>query len=190
MKNIIIFTIFTLTFSSVFSQTDYKYIRLQADPNSAFGIVDNPRTETEILGLDFDLEAGLRYDHVGIYITYGRFEKQDYQNYAAGVDYYVNWLEDFQVKLYNPFNGKRVNLVNGIALSAGLNYGRVIRKITRGGTYDSETIWGGSGAIAFRGVIDFKIANIFSIVSTLQYQQRPELNKFIIEGALGIQYNF
>ena len=169
LASILLFIIST----SAFAQVDYKYVRLQADVNNAFGIIDNPRTNPEVLGFDFDIEVGARDRSIGVYITYGRFDKQDYQNYAAGVDYYVNWLEDYNV-----------------SLSAGLNYGRVMRKITRCGTYDRQSVWSGSGAIALRTNATIKIYKGLGVTTTLQYQQRPELSKFIFEGAAGLEISF
>lgn len=175
-----------ITINAMAQSFEYAYVRLQADVNNALGIIDNPRTQDEILGADLDIELGARDRHIGVYITYGRFEAQDYQNYAAGVDYYVYWLEDLQVKLYNPFNGKRFDLINGIRLSAGINYGVVMRRKQR----SYKPVWGGSGAIAIRGTAALKIYKNLNAVTTLQYQQRPELGKFVLEGAAGIQYNF
>lgn len=156
-----------ITINAMAQSFEYAYVRLQADVNNALGIIDNPRTQDEILGADLDIELGARDRHIGVYITYGRFEAQDYQNYAAGVDYYVYWLDN-------------------LTLSAGLNYGVVMRRKQR----SYKPVWGGSGAIAIRGTAALKIYKNLNAVTTLQYQQRPELGKFVLEGAAGIQYNF
>lgn len=151
---------------------DYAYFKTGFDLNNAIGIIDNPRTQIEILGYDADFEIGARDRHVGVYITHGRFEAQDYQNYAAGVDYYVNWIK-------------------GLDMSLGANYGVVLRRYDGfyNPLYESkpDPQWKGGTAIAFRGVMSTKIYKFIYGSATLQYQQRPELGKFVLEGSVGIE---
>lgn len=153
---------------------DYTYLRLQVDVNNALGIIDNPRTDPEILGLDFDIEAGARYKSIGVYITYGRFNAQGYQNYAAGVDYYLP--------------------ISKLTLAAGINYGQVLRRSVPFYVPSLEPVpsprWKSRGAIAARGVMLYAITKRLQAVSTLQLQQRQELDKFVLEGAAGLQYSF
>lgn len=185
MKKLLILLLFYNTINAQFS--DYAYVRFQLDPNNLFGIIDNPRTEVEILGFDFDFEIGARDRHIGVYLTYGRFEKQGYQNYAAGVDYYPYWFENHSIYIYNPISGVRSKLIEGFDLSVGINYGLVSRKYHN--KFEPGYNWGGSGAMAMRGVIGIKFSKNISIINTLQYQQRPELKKFVLEGAIGIQFS-
>lgn len=108
MKKYILVICYTLVTATSLAQ-DYAYARVTVDPNNLLGIVNNPRTQEQTNGLDFDIEVGARDRHVGVYVTYGRFENIGYQNYAAGVDYYVNWVPELDMSL-------------------GINYGVVLRK--------------------------------------------------------------
>lgn len=155
---------------------DYIYLKATIDPNNALGVIDNPRTETETTGIDFDIEAGARYKRVAVYLTYGRFGKIGYQNYAVGVDHYVPILKNIQT-------------------SIGFNYGVVMRRDDNYYFSDfdpiNEPVWGGSGAVAFRASVEIPIVKEkLDLTLTSQYQQRPELNQFIFEGVVGLKYKF
>ena len=185
----ILFTLFTVfvTYGQDEINDDFWYISGTFDPNQSFGWIDNPRTKTESFGFDYDVEAGVRYNHFGVYLTYGAFQEINYQNYAAGVDYYVNWIEDVEAFLYNPFNGKRKQVIHGISLSVGINYGVVMRA-------DYEGRWGAMNAGAIRAITTVWILEDVGIVFKLQGQQRPDLPELksgvILEGSWGIIYKF
>lgn len=170
---IVVFLIIGVAKSSAQTK-DEVYFRAAVDPNQLFGIIDNPRTETETFGLDFDLEAGARYKRVGVYITYGRFENIGYQNYAGGVDYLIP-------------------IIKKVETSLGFNYGVVMRRddnyyISEFDPID-EPVWSGSSALAFRGVTKLPIIkNKLSIPLVLQYQQRPDIGTWVLEGSIGLEF--
>ena len=145
-------------------------VSLMVDPNQMIGIVDNPRTETESFGFDYDLEAWVRYSHFGIYVYYGSFQEINYQNYGAGVDYYVNWFKQ-----------------SGIDLSLGINNGIIMRM-------DADGNWGALIAQAARAKTTIWITKNIGGELRLQAQRRPDLPKVkngtILEGAIGIVIRF
>lgn len=140
---------------------DYWYISPSFDVNKAFGIIDNPRTEKDHRGLDFDLEAGVRDSHVGVYIFYGQFTAMNYKNYGAGVDYYVM-----------PFTN--------VHLSLGAYYSTIIRQRNESAT----------SYISPRAVTTIWLSKNIGVLAKLQYQGRPDLGKSIIEGAAGLTIKF
>lgn len=140
---------------------DYVYLSPSFDANKAFGIKDNPRTETDHRGLDFDLEAGIRDNHVGVFIYYGQFAAMDYKNYGLGVDYYVV-----------P--------TNKLHLSLGAYYSVIIRNGNESAT----------SYISPRAITTVWLGNTIGLLAKLQYQGRPDLDKRIFEGAIGIIIKF
>ena len=139
---------------------DYVYGGFSVDPNQAIGIIDNPRTEVETLGFDWDLELGVRYHHFGVYAFYGAFQEINYQNYGAGADYFFNWFV--------------------FDTSIGFNHGVILRK-------DGNGNWGGVNASALRGQIIYWLGDI-GFGGVAQLQQRPDLPKqfSIVEGSIRI----
>jgi len=183
MNKLITVLLLALTMGAV-AQTKYKvdlyYGSLSADMNMALGLKDNPNTTTSDKGFDWDLEVGVAYNHVGVYIFYGRFNEFNYQNYGAGVDYYFYWLHDFAIDLVNPFNGRKIfKAYDGIDFSLGVYYSDIIRRNSYG-AYGSYTAW-----VSPRGQIIFWNGS-FGLVFKAQYQSRPELNKYIFETSLGL----
>lgn len=161
---------------------DYWYINGSFDLNMAVGIKDNPDTaEFNDRGLDFDVEVGARDRHVGVYIFYGRFDAMDYQNYGAGVDYYVHWLRQKDVYLYNPFTGRRGKVIHGIDMSIGVAYGTVIRW--------NNFAFNGSHA---RAITTIWFGENFGFTMRFQLTKAGDLpNKdFRKEGAIGFTYKF
>lgn len=192
MKNVILVFFMALT-TMMFSQNygqrwlekdpaDYIYLNASFDVNMAFGIKDNKDTaEFNDRGLDFDIEVGARDRHVGVYIFYGSFNPIDYQNYGAGVDYYVNWLRETKLDLYNPFNGRRATVIHGIELSAGVAYGVIIRdgNFTFPGKHVRavSTIWFGE---------NLGLTLRFQLVEAGDLPKK----KFRKEGSIGFTYKF
>jgi len=139
---------------------DYVYLKASFDPNNAFGITDNPRTEVQSTGFDYDIELGARYKTVGVYVFYGSFQEINYYNYGAGVDLYVN-------------------IFNKVDTSLGANMGVIGRK------YGDD--WGASFAPAVRAITTIWIVDDLGIVLTAQGQNRPDINKnLIFEGSIGL----
>ena len=150
----------------------FVYADFSADPNKIFGVIDNPHTEVDHRGLDFDLEAGVVVDKIGAYIFYGRFENADYQNYGAGLDYH--------------FLGRsRVDLAVGAGLS------RIVRKLPAGAYYEREE-WADVGSIAnyhIRTTAVFWILEDLGLSGRFQYQKRDDVEVHgVFEGAVGIRY--
>lgn len=193
MKNILLIVLLTFSISmSAQYETryghknpaDYVYVAGSFDPNMAFGIKDNKNTLAPDRGFDWDLELGARDRHVGVYMFYGEFREFDYLNYGAGVDYYVQWLRDEAIDLYNPFNGKYLGqLTDGIDLSIGLYTSFVLRQ---DGTDNYGSYW---AKVSARGQIIIWNGNV-GLLLIGKLQDRPELNKFKLEGSLGIIIKF
>ena len=64
------------------------YTGVAIDPNKAFGIIDNPRTEEDHRGLHFDIEVGLIENEFAFYVLFGKFKQANYQKLALGADYF------------------------------------------------------------------------------------------------------
>ncbi len=73
------------------------YTGIAIDPNKAFGIIDNPRTEQDHRGLHFDIETGFINNDFAVYLLYGRFEAANYQKLALEGDYF--FLKDNKIEL-------------------------------------------------------------------------------------------
>ena len=160
----------------------YFYINGSFDPNMAFGIKDNPDTiEFDDRGFDYDIEAGVRVKHFGVYIFYGKFNEMSYQNYGAGVDYYFQILKDSNIGFYNPFNGYRVKIIHGIDLSIGVAYGGIIRN-TNDNSMGNE----------IRSIATIWIGENIGLTMRFQLVQAGDLpNKdFRKEGSIGFTYKF
>mgnify|MGYP003113490620 CR=1 FL=1 len=137
------------------------YADFSVDPNQMLGIVDNPRTSTEIFGFDYDLEIGARDRKFSVYVFYGAFQEIDYQNYGAGVDYYITLSETLEG-------------------TVGIGNGVVMRK--------QNDKWGGYMSPAIRSVFIVNINRNIAITLKSQLQNRPDIGKLAIyEGSIGIR---
>lgn len=180
------------SFGSSERLNDYIYFKSTFDPNQAFGIIDNPRTNKESYGLDYDIELGARWKSVGVYMFYGSYQEIDYQNFGIGFDVYVNWLSNVkcEVNLYNPFTGRKGTWfkIQGIDLSVGGNIGLIGRKHYG---YKNRETWGFSIAPAIRGTATFWLSDGFGFNLTAQGQNRPDLGLIaIFEGHAGVVFRF
>lgn len=153
---------------SMGAQTN-TYVDIGADANKLFSAIDNPRTENDYRGLDFDLEVGALEKKVGVYIYYGRFEQANYQNYGLGMDYYL-------------LKNRNLDIAIGSSLS------NVLRKQYFGINYDLSE-WGGylGWTARIRGV--YWVLPKLGLSGRFQYQRRPDIKIHgILEGSLAITY--
>lgn len=162
--------LFFLWPSLMMAQLDHEvYFDLSADANKLFQVVDNPRTEVDHKGFDFDIEAGVHDRAFGVYLFYGRFEAANYQNYGLGIDYYL-------------IDGQRLDVAAGVGLS------RILRKLPQ---YDSWADLSGYANYYARAVGVFWILENLGVSGRFQYQRRPDIETHgILEGAVGIRYRF
>lgn len=161
--------IFLLLNFAAYSQSD-AYVDLSMDPNKLFQVIDNPRTKTNHTGLDFDFEIGARSRELGLYIFYGRFENATYQNYGAGLDWYLA-------------KGTRYDIAIGAAVS------NVMRKQYFG--INNNKHWGTylGWSTRLKGVL--WVFPQFGISGRFQYQRRPDINVHgILEGSIGLTFKF
>ena len=117
MKNLFILTVVLFMSSIAYGQclstingskngtSDYRYhdkpyghwyVSGAFDVNNAFNFTDST---VEPKGLDFDVEVGVRSRSMAYYGFYGEYDKINYRNYGAGVDYFVFERDDFNVSL-------------------------------------------------------------------------------------------
>lgn len=172
MKTIFLSLTLMLTTMVSAQNPDYWYLNGSFDVNKAFDLKDNKRTVDDKHGLDFDFEAGARDRHFGVFMFYGRFDEMGWQNYGAGVDYYVDWFRDYNIEL-----------------SVGIAYGVIIleddirTKEKRRHSFNGNTI---------RGVMTYWITNNIGLTGRFQYLNRGDLpNKDgILEGSVGITLKF
>lgn len=169
---IAIFAVMLMMTFSAQSQSDFLYLKATFDPNNAFGIIDNPRTKTESFGLDYDIEAGARWNNTSVFLFYGAFNEIKYKNYGIGFDYHFNWLADH-----------RIDVTLG-AIPAAF----VLRKYYGNG-HDSS--YKCSFAPAVRGTMTWWFTDQLGATGTAQLQNRPDIDKFaIFEGHLGLVIRF
>ena len=77
-----------LFFGIAAAQNHNVYVAPSFDPNKAFGVIDNPRTEIDNRGLDWDIEIGVSPKKLGLFIFYGEFAAMNYKNYGVGIEYF------------------------------------------------------------------------------------------------------
>ena len=107
----------------------FIYTSFEVDVNKATGLIDNPDTIIDNRGLDWNIEAGIRYNCFNIYAFYGRFDSNTtdsrFYNYGAGVDYVV-YLNEY------------------LDISAGVAYSPMFKQDLNGN-------WAGVGSFLARG---------------------------------------
>lgn len=156
----------TTAYSQKVPDADYMYLDFSFDGNKLLNIWDNPRTEVDHLGLDWDFEAGARDKRVGVYIFGGMFVEADYMNYGLGADYYL------------------FPNTQGLDLSLGVYYSQVLRQDSNG-TWGSFTAW-----VSPRGRLIYWINDMLGINLTTKGQRRPELGKTVWELSGGLTIKF
>jgi len=138
------------------------YAGVNFDVNNAFQIDE---TLTEPKGLDYDIEIGYRDYDLAYYAFYGSYDKVEYTNYGAGVDYFI---------------------VNTHSFNFGV--GANIAMINRGTpvTYNRANYFAYAGRA--KGLL--LLTNYLGITLTTQYQQRPDRSIHgIFEVMAGVQIN-
>ena len=154
--------------TSAFGQ--WMYVAPSFDPNKAFGIIDNPRTEIDHRGLDWNLEVGIIDENMGFYISYGRFDNAGFKNYKVGADYYVRpfkWLD----------------------MSIGAGIGQIKEKYMTG-QYFERVAFEGVGWYHFRAITTFKYKG-FGFGLKAQFQDRSDVTKgYVLEGQIIFKYTF
>ncbi|MCC8360666.1 hypothetical protein [Salinimicrobium sediminilitoris] len=142
------------------------YTGVAIDPNKAFGIIDNPRTEEDHRGLHFDIEAGLIENEFAFYVLFGKFQQANYQKLAFGTDYF--FLKDDRIEM-----------------GVGISVSNIWKK--QGDNSETKTYFGWLGRLT--GI--FWINPKLGLVGHFQYQSRPDLEVTgIVEGKIGLRYFF
>jgi hypothetical protein len=156
MKNPLIYLLILLSFS-LYAQRDTD------------AYIDLSNNATKVL--DVDLELGARANKIGVYLYYGRFDKEDYQNYGMGVDYYLTKGDVLDI-------------------AVGASFSNVMRKQLFGLNYDRSG-WGTTIGWASRVKAVYYVFPKFGISGRIQYQRRPDLeSKGIVEGSIGVMFKF
>lgn len=182
MKKLLTILLVVLTYTTLTYQNrlvwdkkddaDYFYTSLTFDANMAFGIKDNKNTIKKDRGFDWDLELGAREKNFGVYLFYGRFDKFNYQNYGAGVDYYLQTWRNHKFLIFD-----------GVEYSAGIYYSEVLRQ-DYDGNWGSFTSW-----VSPRGRALFWYKN-FALGLTYKWQGRVDIGKRVHEGGIELLYKF
>jgi hypothetical protein len=142
------------------------YTGVAIDPNKAFGIIDNPRTEEDHRGLHFDVEIGLIEKEFAFYLLFGKFKEANYQKLALGADYFFLKDERFE-------------------MAVGSSISNIWKK--SGEPLETTTYFGWLGRLT--GI--FWIYPKLGLVANFQYQSRPDLQiTGILEGKIGLRYFF
>ncbi len=168
-------TMFSQTYTNVWNKkdpTDYIYTSLTFDANMAFGIKENKNTVKKDRGFDWDLELGARDGNIAVYLFYGRFDAFDYQNYGAGVDYYLQTWRDYDFLIFD-----------GIEYTLGIYYSEVIRQ-DYDGNWGSFTSWVSPRAKCILWYKDFGLGLVY------KWQGRGDIGKRVHEGGIELIYKF
>lgn len=153
------------------------YTDFSVDPNKIFNVVDNPRTDVDHQGLDWDLEVGVATPYIGLYMFYGAFSEMDYGNYGVGLDYYLTRGGWYDISV-----GGQINFVSKPYEVYDENGDFAFYANYRG-----ESI--GLGA---RAVGVFWVFRNLGVSGRFQYITRGDLKDTlgIIEGSVGLRYKF
>lgn len=137
----------------------YYYLTTSFDVNNVFSLKPNHRMQTQIDGLDYDVEIGLKKHWYSPYIFYGQFKNAQINNYGLGLDAYLN-------------------LFYFLDTGIGAGWSRIEQKHE-----------GGIGGFYLRGIASLPITNTIALTSRLQLQQRTDVTKgYIIEAAAGLTF--
>lgn len=141
------------------------YTGVAIDPNKAFGVIDNPRTEEDHRGLHFDVEMGLVEQKFAFYLLFGKFRQANYQKLALGADYFLQKDKRFE---------------GGIGSSVSIIW-------KEQSPSETNNYFGWLGRLT--GI--FWIFPKLGLVGHFQYQSRPDLKVAgIVEGKVGLRYIF
>lgn len=145
------------------------YVDLGIDPNKVFGIMDNPRTEEDHMGFDFDIEVGKLVDPLGVFVFYGRFQAAEYQNFGAGLCYYL-----LRRRFYDIAVGSAASVILKKQASTQSREGRQWNSFLSWDARLTGVVW---------------IFPEVGLSAKLQYQRRPDIEiAGIIEGKVGIRF--
>ena len=150
-----------LFISIVYKCNAQPYANFSFDMNKAFHLKDNPRTVNDVYGLDYDIEIGARDNNFGVFMFYGQFNNQ-FRNYGAGVDYYINIIE-------------------GVSTSIGVAYSPTKQR-------DFRDKFEGVGMYSARAVLTYWIKH-FGLSLRANIQNRTDVSKgYVLEGMIGLSY--
>lgn len=149
-----------LIFLLAFTAQSQVYTTFSFDVNKLFNLKDNPRTEKNWKGLDYDFEIGAIEENVGVYLFYGGAKRIFYSNYGVGVDYYINVLDSFKISLGNSYTF--------VARHKKYKY------LGRGGS-----LWNPRGKISYD--LSYLIIELIA-----KFTNRADLGIRIFEGSVGI----
>ena len=157
------------------AQDHEVYFDLSADANKFSGVIDNPRTEVDHRGLDWDLEVGLITDSLKWYIYYGEFRAINWTNYGSGLDFYIekgDW--------YDVVAGLQVNFIS-----------HPFEVYNEDGSFAFYADYNASSlGVGARLAGVFWVFRNVGLSGRLQYVTRPDLEETfgIIEGSIGLTY--
>ena len=138
------------------------YVNVSVDANKLLHLKENSRTVNDIYGLDYDIEIGARENNFGVFAFYGRFNEAGFVNYGAGVDYYID-------------------IINNVSTSIGVAYSPTKQR-------DFRDKWEGVGMYSARAVTTFWLKN-FGLSLRANLQNRTDVSKgYIFEGAIGLSF--
>ena len=161
---------------SVSAQSEhFYYTSFEFDTNKVFGFKDNPDTITDNRGLDWNLEAGIRYKAFSIYAFYGRFDSSTtdsrFYNYGAGFDYVLSQTTNVKGRL-------------NLDITAGLAYSPMFKQ-------DSNGNWAGVGSIMARSniIVWFGENSLLGIKVTSNIIDASDKNQgYRFEASLGLLF--
>ncbi|MBV1928484.1 MAG: hypothetical protein KUG81_03125 [Gammaproteobacteria bacterium] len=140
------------------------YTTFSFDVNKLTQIKDNKRTVVNHKGLDFDIEVGAIDENFGVYVFYGAFPNAYYSNYGVGVDYYIKAFKN-------------------VSFSIGNYYSKVMRH--------KKYSWLGGGVSFLNPRVKTSFDTSWITIELIaQLQSRPDIDKRIFEGKIGITKKF
>jgi hypothetical protein len=167
-------TLFTFLFLAVFAlgqaqkharKYDAFYLSATLDPNQLTNVIDNPRMENDVKGLNYRIEAGAMGPLFEGYFFFEDFPVQKY--YTAGFGFNA---------LITP--------TDRTFISAGLNYGFTVRDY-----------WKHNGAATGGGVqikLGYHLNKEFALIAEGEAKQRPDLENLagVLQFKVGLRYLF
>lgn len=162
-------TLIILISIQINAQEQYWYASLGFDPNQSFNIIDNPRMEDDVKGLDWNLEAGRRDGSTGFYISYGEFKAGGFKNYKVGVNYYID-------------------IINNLETSIGGGIGAYKKRFMTGLNFEREA-WENVGWYHLRARIVWFITDHIGLGAKAQLQHRTLVKgNHVVEGYISLVF--